>query len=75
MDAFNDKDKRKELFVEFVKSAEVVPALTIVMKRRHLKSRVGELKYKPMTEAELMAKFNDEDYVNKVLSECRKHKR
>ena len=52
---------------------EELAEMELIHKRRFTQSQKGSLKYKPLTKADMLVKWhNDEVYVDKVSADCKK---
>ena len=52
---------------------EELAEIELIHKRRFTQSQKGSLKYKPLTKADMLVKWhNDEVYVDKVIADCKK---
>jgi len=69
VERFNDKNKRSELFVDFFLCKEDVSKVKIMHTRRHILRKSASLVFRPMSEADILAKFHgDQEHTDKVIS-------
>ena len=74
--AFNSKDKRAQLFADFVKNGECMERISITMKRRVLSQKRKNAVYRPKMESELMLKYhNDTAYVQLLMKDAERNGR
>lgn len=74
--AFNSKEKRANLFNDFVKNGECMERLSISMKRRVLANKRKNALYRPKTEQDLLDKYrNDTAYVQLLVKDAERRGR
>ncbi len=71
---FNDKAKRAELFVDFFTAGENLDQVVLIHRRRQVNSQHAELKFRPKTKAELLARY-DTEYVQLLINDAITKKR
>lgn len=58
------------MFVDFYKKNEDMDQVSLMHKRRIIKSKLAKAVYRPKTEIQLLEKFNDEDYVKLIMADA-----
>ena len=73
--AFSNKEKRKQIFDDYMSSGENLETCMLYHKRRIVQAKLAKAVYRPKTQPELMARYQDEDYVQLIIADCEKRKR
>lgn len=72
---FEDKRERAKMFTEFVACEMNLNAMRIAMTRKHRSQTRGRAKMIAKTEQEIMSRWNDRDYVDKVIAVAKREGR
>lgn len=73
--AFAKKEERATIFVDFYKKNEDLDLVYLMHRRRIIKTKLSKAVYRPKTEAELLDKFKDPDYVKLVINDATRRNR
>jgi len=71
---FNDKEKRKTLFVDFWLQGEILTEMSLAHTRRLIQRKMAAVVYRPFTEADLLKK-HEASYVKILMDDAIKRKR